>query len=171
MSNHAQTILHEISLLEEPTDTPKLKFSVQKTSWHKNNSTFFIIKMKQFSIDHNSSSVGTWPIVVFQNVVWWYHARQLLENMKMSEIKNTRWVPTKWVSTLTSTHKSCQLLTKNVRLWESCAKLNFTRLYIDLKKLVQKCRKISTKVKTEIDVARREKLFSKKTQCSTSGQC
>ena len=30
MSNHAQTILHEIPLLEEPTYTPKLKFTVKK---------------------------------------------------------------------------------------------------------------------------------------------
>ena len=30
MSNHAQTILHEISLLDEPTDTLKQKFTVQK---------------------------------------------------------------------------------------------------------------------------------------------
>ena len=57
--NCAQTILHEIPLLEEPTDTPKLKFTVQKTSLHKNNSTFCIIKMKHFSIDHNSSSVNS----------------------------------------------------------------------------------------------------------------
>ncbi len=32
MSNHAQTILLEMSLLEAPTDTLKLKFAVQKTS-------------------------------------------------------------------------------------------------------------------------------------------
>ncbi len=32
MSNHPQTILHEIPLLEAPTDTPRLKFTVQKTS-------------------------------------------------------------------------------------------------------------------------------------------
>ena len=38
MSNHAQTILRETPLLEEPTDTPKLK---------------------HFAIDHNSSSVGS----------------------------------------------------------------------------------------------------------------
>ncbi len=57
MSNDAQTILHGIPLLDEPTDTPKQKFTVQNTTLFTNNSTFFIIKMKHFSIDHNSSSV------------------------------------------------------------------------------------------------------------------
>ena len=66
MSNHAQTILHEIPLLEEPRDTPKRKFTVQKTTLFKNNSTFFIIKMKHFSIDHNTSSVDSCRIVFFQ---------------------------------------------------------------------------------------------------------
>ena len=66
MSNHAQTILHEISLLEEQTCTHKLKFSVQKTNWRTNNSTFCIIKTKHFSIDHNSSSVNSCQIMYFQ---------------------------------------------------------------------------------------------------------
>jgi len=117
MSNHAQTILHEIPLLDEPTDTPKQKFTVQKTTLFKNNSTFFIIKMKHFSIDHNSSSVDSWQIVMFQNVEWWYRVHQLSENVEIREIENTRWVPIKWISTFTSTRKSWQLLTKNVRLW------------------------------------------------------
>ena len=63
MYNHAQTILHGISLLDEPTDTPKQKFTVQK---NKHKSTFVIIKMKHFSIDHNLSSVHSWQIVHFQ---------------------------------------------------------------------------------------------------------
>ena len=67
MSNHAQTILHEISLLDEPTDTLKQKFTVQKTTLFENNSTFFIIKMKHFSIDHNSSSVHMWHIMFYEN--------------------------------------------------------------------------------------------------------
>ncbi len=66
MYNHAQTILHEIPLQDEPTDTPKQMFTVQKITLFKNNSTFFIIKMKYFSIDHNSSSVDSWQIVFFQ---------------------------------------------------------------------------------------------------------
>ena len=117
MSNHAQTILHEIPLLDEPTDTPKQKFTVQKTTLFKNNSTFFIIKMKHFSIDHNSSSVDSWQIVIFQNVAWWYRVHQLSENVEIREIENTRWVPIKWISTLTSTRKSWQVLAKNIRLW------------------------------------------------------
>ena len=128
MSNHAQTILHEIPLQDEPTDTPKQMFTVQKITLFKNNSTFFIIKMKHFSIDHNSSSVNSWQIVLFQNVSCRYHVRQRFEKVEIREIENTRWVPTKWVSTLTSTHKSWQLLTKTVRIFEWRWKLNFTRL-------------------------------------------
>jgi len=67
MSNHAQTILHEIPLLDEPTDTPRQKFTVQKTTLFTNNSPFSSIKMKHFSIDHNSSSVHSWQIVVFES--------------------------------------------------------------------------------------------------------
>ena len=56
-----------ISLLCEPTDTLKQKFTVQKTTLFENNSTFFIIKMKHFSIDHNSSSVHSWQIMFLEN--------------------------------------------------------------------------------------------------------
>ena len=34
-----------------------------------NNSTFFIINMKHFSIDHNSSSVNSCQILIFHKVL------------------------------------------------------------------------------------------------------
>ncbi len=83
MSNHAQTILHEISLLDEPTDTLKQKFTVQKTTLFENNSTFFIIKIKHFSIDHNSSSVYSWYIVVFEKSPLWSITLGIIKEMRL----------------------------------------------------------------------------------------
>ena len=161
MSNHAQTILHEIPLLDEPTDTPKQKFTVQKTTLFKNNSTFFIIKMKHFSIDHNSSSVDSWQIVLFQKC--------------HDDIMSVSFLKT-WKCPKSKTHGEFQLngfqlwppLTNPDNFWQKLSGFSSggeswtSPDYVDLKKLVQKSRKISTKVKTQIDIARREKIIFQK---------
>jgi len=131
----------------------------KKTTLFKNNSTFFIIKMKYFSIDHNSSSVDSWQIVLFQKC--------------HDDIMSVSFLKT-WKCPKSKTHGEFQLngfqlwppLTNPDNFWQKCSEFerhvqSWTSLdNVDLKKLVQKCRKISTKVKTKIDVARREKLFS-----------